>query len=98
CATERATTAGGFAAKYRARRRREPRNLVVARPIRYQIVMLACYGGRAGVKGRSRGGKFARRLSSPRAQRRFSPAQLFPAVAVVVAGRGEGGVSRPRLH
>src|SRR5262245_46116869 len=39
-----------------------------------------------------------RRLSRPRPQRGFSSAQLLPAVAVVVAGRHQGGLSRAGEH
>src|SRR6266568_352789 len=37
-------------------------------------------------------------LARTRAQRRFSPTQLLSLVAVVVAGRHQGGLSRPREH
>src|SRR5258707_14871568 len=37
-------------------------------------------------------------LARTRAQRRFSPAQLLSLVAVVVAGRHQGGFSRSREH
>src|SRR2546430_4975308 len=44
--------------------------------------------------GKERRELIPRRLSRPRAQRGFSSAQLLPAVAVVVAGRHQGGLSR----
>ena len=31
-------------------------------------------------------------------ERRFSPAKLLPAVTMVLAGRGEGRMPRPRHH
>ena len=46
---------------------------------------------------------FPRRAPVPRelhgagAERGFPPLELFPALALVLAGRGEGGVPRPRL-
>src|SRR3546814_12860264 len=36
-------------------------------------------------------------MSGAGAERRFPAAQLFPAVAVVLAGLGEGGLPRPRF-
>src|SRR6202158_5645502 len=40
----------------------------------------------------------ARRLAGTGAECGFPAAQLLPAIAVVVAGRDQGGVPRPRQH
>src|SRR6185503_11687184 len=39
-----------------------------------------------------------RRLAGTGAERGFPAAELLPAVALVLAGRDQGGVSRPRQH
>src|SRR3954470_1511222 len=40
--------------------------------------------------------RLARRLAGTGAERGFPAAELLPAVAMVLAGRDQGGVSRPR--
>src|SRR5262245_8412270 len=52
----------------------------------------------AGEGDRERREFVLRRISRSRAQRGLSSAQLLPALAVVVAGRDQGGLSRTREH
>src|SRR5215468_844834 len=52
----------------------------------------------AGKGDKERREPIPRRLSRPCAQRGFSSAQLLPAVAVVMAGRDQGGLSRAGEH
>src|SRR4051812_5516698 len=56
---------------------------------------IADYGGQGASLERSR---VAKRISGTGAQRRFSAAELLPAVAVVLAGRHQGRVPRAGQH
>ena len=58
-------------------------------------VAAAFQGGRGASLERAR---FAQRFSGPGAQRGFSAVELLPAVAVVLAGRDQGGLPRTREH
>src|SRR5688572_7771317 len=70
------------------------------------VMLLVDYAAQAVVRAAEGGWRtdslecpgLARRVAGSCAQCRFPPAQLLPALAVVLAGRHQGGLSRPREH